>query len=71
MLAEEREVVREALEWRKVKGLFHHDARYRAIDSSSQKEELFKEFIKSLGRVSMGCVGWRTTGYMCYYVVLG
>ena len=53
MLSEEREAVREALEWRKVKGLFHHDARYRAIDSSTQKEELFKEFVKSLGRVGI------------------
>lgn len=51
MLSEEREAVREASEWKKVKGLFHHDPRYRAIDSSTQKEEMFKEFVKSLGRV--------------------
>lgn len=51
MLAEEKDAVKEASEWRKVKGLFHHDARYRAIDSSSYKEELFTEYVKSLGRV--------------------
>ena len=51
MLAEDKETVREASEWRKVKGKFHHDDRYRAVDSSSQREELFKEYVKSLGRV--------------------
>lgn len=39
-------------QWKKVKSSFHKDKRYRAIESSSRREELFNEFIKCLNRVS-------------------
>ncbi len=34
--------------WKKVKGSFNHDPRYKAVDSSSKREELFVEYVGSL-----------------------
>jgi transcription elongation regulator 1 len=50
MLKEEDKLT-EKSQWRKVKGWFQKDPRYKAIESSSRKEELFNEYIKSLNRV--------------------
>ena len=36
--------------WKKSKGAFHKDPRYKAADSSSQREVWFNEYIKSLGK---------------------
>ena len=41
-------------QWKKVKSSFHKDRRYKAIESSSRREELFTEYIKCLNRVSEG-----------------
>ena len=39
-------------QWRKVKGIFQRDSRYQAVDSSSQREDYFEEYIKQLGKVN-------------------
>ena len=49
----------ESSQWRKVKGGLERDTRYRAVSSgSSQREEWFLEYIKSLATGSTGKVGW-------------
>ena len=50
MLSGERSLTPQT-QWKKVKGLFHHDSRYRAVETSAQREDWFNEFVKSLGRV--------------------
>ena len=50
MLSGERSLTPQT-QWKKVKGLFHHDSRYRAVETSAQREDWFNEFAKSLGRV--------------------
>ena len=47
----------EASQWKKVKGSFERDPRYRAVPGSSQREEWFKEHIKSLGSKVRGQEG--------------
>ncbi|XP_033632765.1 transcription elongation regulator 1-like [Asterias rubens] len=37
--------------WSKVKDSIHHDSRYKAVHHSSQREELFKEYINKKGDV--------------------
>ena len=48
-MLEESEAITERTQWKKMKGLFSSDPRYKAVDSSSKREELFGEHIKSLG----------------------
>lgn len=48
MLVESRLVLSEDTQWKKVKGSLEHDPRYKAVDSSSKREELFKEYIGGL-----------------------
>lgn len=49
LLREQEEVVITGdTEWRKVKGSFSHDPRYKAVDSSSKREELFAEYVQLL-----------------------
>lgn len=49
MLKEQEEVViTEDSQWKKVKGSFSHDPRYKAVDSSNKREELFVEYVQSL-----------------------
>ena len=49
MLSEDRSLS-ESSQWKRVKGSFERDPRYRAVlKGSGQKEEWFKEYIKSLG----------------------
>ncbi len=45
----ESEAITERSQWKKVKVLFDRDLRYKAVEGSSKREELFKEYIKSLG----------------------
>ena len=47
MLAESRQEFTENSQWRKVKGSFDHDPRYKAVESE-KREELFKEHVKGL-----------------------
>lgn len=52
MLSEDHSLS-ESSQWRKVKGGFERDPRYRAVSGgSSQREEWFKEHIKSLATSS-------------------
>lgn len=48
MLGESQQAVTEHTQWKKVRGSFDRDPRYKAVDSSSNREELFKEYIRSL-----------------------
>ncbi len=48
MLAEGQHSITDQSQWRKVKGSFDHDPRYKAVESSSKREEFFVEFQKSL-----------------------
>ena len=52
MLSEESKLDA-SLQWRQVKALFQKDTRYQAVESSSQREEFFNEYIKSIGRVRL------------------
>lgn len=48
MLCEDHSLT-ESSQWRKVKGEFERDPRYRAVaGGSSQREEWFKEYVKSM-----------------------
>lgn len=49
MLTESTRVFTEHTLWKKVKGSFDHDPRYKAVESSSKREELFKEHMKGVG----------------------
>ena len=52
MLSEDRSLA-EGSQWRKVKGGLERDPRYRAVPGgSSQREEWFKEYVKSLAAAS-------------------
>lgn len=51
-MLKEEERLSEMSQWKKVKSWFHKDQRYKAIESSTTKEEMFNEYIKSLNRVS-------------------
>lgn len=38
--------------WSKVKDKVETDPRYKAVDSSSQREDLFKQYIEKIAKVS-------------------
>ena len=44
----ESETITERSQWKKIKGLFSSDPRYKAVDSS-KREEYFNEHMKALG----------------------
>ena len=57
MLSEDRSLSEDS-HWRKVKGGFERDPRYRAVTGgSTQREEWFKEYIRSLATSSKVCRG--------------
>lgn len=39
--------------WSKVKDKVETDPRYKAVDSSSQREDLFKQYIEKIAKVCM------------------
>ena len=57
MLRESQQDITEQSQWRKVKGSFDHDPRYRAVETSSKREELFQEFLQSLKDKEQVCCG--------------
>ena len=56
MLSEEHSLTPQT-QWKKVKGLFHHDIRYRGVETSAQREDWFNDYVKSLGRVRQWAYG--------------
>ena len=44
----ESEAITERSQWKKTKALFCNDLRYKAVESSTQKEEWFIEHVRSL-----------------------
>ena len=44
----ESDLVTEQTQWRKVKGLFERDVRYKVVEGSAQREEWFNEHVKLL-----------------------
>lgn len=44
----ESEAITERSQWKKIKSLFDRDTRYRAVDSTAQKEEWFKEYVSNM-----------------------
>ena len=48
LLRENSDAITEESQWRKVKGLLDRDPRYKAVSSSSKREEIFTEYVKSL-----------------------
>lgn len=44
----ESEAITERSQWRKIKSLFEKDVRYKAVESSGQREEWFGEFVSGL-----------------------
>ena len=44
----ESEAITERSQWRKIKTLFEKDTRYKAVESSSQREEWFSEYVAGL-----------------------
>lgn len=44
----ESDVVTEQTQWKKVKGLFERDVRYKVVEGSVQREEWFNEHVKLL-----------------------
>ena len=56
----ESDLVTEQTQWRKVKGLFERDVRYKVVEGSAQREEWFNEHVKLLAskvRVEKGAHG--------------
>ena len=47
-MLEESEAITDRSQWKKMKGLFSSDPRYKAVDNSDRREELFEEHVKSL-----------------------
>lgn len=45
---QEEEAITEDSQWKKVKGSFSNDPRYKVVDSSSKREEFFMEYVQSL-----------------------
>lgn len=43
----DEDAITEDSQWKKVKGSFSHDLRYKAVDSSSKREEFFMEYVQS------------------------
>ena len=44
----ESDIVTEQTQWKKVKGLFERDVRYKVVEGSVQREEWFNEHVKLL-----------------------
>ena len=44
----ESDAITERSQWRKMKILFDRDPRYKAVESSSQREEWFRDYVKEL-----------------------
>ena len=44
----ESEAITERSQWKKIKSLFDRDPRYKAVESSTQREELFLEHVRSI-----------------------
>ena len=44
----ESDLVTEQTQWKKVKGLFERDVRYKVVEGSAQREEWFNEHVKLL-----------------------
>lgn len=42
----ESEAITERSQWKKIKALFVHDHRYKAVESSTQREEWFLEHVR-------------------------
>ena len=71
MLSEDKSLSKSS-QWRKVKGTMERDARYRAVSGgSSQREEWFREYVKSLGASAGGgkvCVCVCVCTYVCTHL---
>lgn len=63
MLTESSLVFTEHTQWRKVKGSFDHDPRYKAVESSSKREEFFQEHVQGLKEDPQVGVCW----VVCYW----
>lgn len=68
MLKEQEDTLTDKSQWKKVKHMFHKDSRYKSIDSSSKREEMFNEYIKSLNRVIKLHVHVRVHLSTCKYI---
>ena len=55
MLKEGKVSLSDESQWKRVKASFSHDPRYKAVDSSSKREELFEEYIQSLQDKTLVC----------------
>lgn len=54
--------------WSKVKDKVETDPRYKAVDSSSQREDLFKQYIEKIAKVRVGHLGaelWLLCWFPC------
>ena len=47
-MLEESEAITERSQWKKMKALFDRDPRYKAVESSVQREEWFLEHVRSI-----------------------
>lgn len=56
LLRENSDAIMEESQWRKVKGLLDRDPRYKAVSSSSKREEIFTEYVKSLQDQVQVCI---------------
>ena len=64
----ESEAVTEWSQWKKIKGLFDHDPRYKAVDGSTKREELFKEHLKTLkDKNKVGIISKIHSSILCNY----
>ncbi len=50
--------VHELSQWRKVKTSFDHDPRYKAVETSAQREEWFNEHTKMLAEDKVWLLYW-------------
>ena len=62
MLREEKSLTVRS-QWKKVKATIAHDPRYKAVESSSVREDYFKEYIKTLTDTVSGL--WVVAISMC------
>lgn len=56
MLGESQQDISEQSQWKKIKGSFDHDPRYKAVETSAKREEFFLEYQKSLKSKDQVCV---------------
>ena len=47
-MLQESEAITERSQWKKIKSLFDRDPRYKAVESSIQREEWFLEHVRSI-----------------------